>query len=212
MEISVVLPVFNAGGTIAQAIASLHSQTLAPVEIIVVDDGSTDDTGLGDLGADPLIRIVRRPNGGPAAARNTGVRESRGEAVAFLDADEMLTPASLAVRAACLDDHPDIEAVFGLVDCGNHRILPAYLPGGLLLRRKTFFDIAPFDENLRVGEFIDWLDRARAAGLREFCVSDVVLRRDVAKGGSHTTQREAKGFVDLARKLLERRRGDRIGT
>jgi glycosyltransferase involved in cell wall biosynthesis len=212
MKISVVLPVFNAGATIAQAVTSLHSQTQVPFEIIVVDDGSTDGTGLLDLGADPLVRVIRRSNGGPAAARNTGVRESRGDAIAFLDADDLLTPSSLAIRMACLIDHPYVEAVFGLVDCGNHRVLPAYLPGGLLIQRKAFFDIGLFDENLRVGEFIDWLDRARAAGLREFCVSDVVLRRDVTVGGVHVTQREAKGFIGLAGKLLERRRRDQFTT
>ncbi len=96
MKISVVIPTFNRGAAIAATLDSVLNQTLAPLEIIVVDDGSTDGTAdfiaahYGDK-----VRLIRQPNGGVARARNRGLRESRGEWIAFCDHDDRFHPQKL---------------------------------------------------------------------------------------------------------------------
>ena len=87
--VSVVIPAFNAARVIARAVHSVLEQDWQPIEVIVVDDGSTDGTveAVEALGA-PELRVIRQANTGAAAARNRGIRESRGAFVAFLDADD----------------------------------------------------------------------------------------------------------------------------
>jgi len=110
--VSVIVPTYNYGHLIRDALESLLSQSYPKLEIVVVDDGSTDDTPtvIGSLPGE--VEYVRCPHRGVSAARNTGLRVSRGEYVAFLDADDVLCPESIALRAAVLDQHDDIALVF----------------------------------------------------------------------------------------------------
>jgi glycosyltransferase involved in cell wall biosynthesis len=115
-RVSVVMPAYNAGRYIREAVASVLGQTEGDLELVVVDDGSTDDTAAiaATLGAaDPRVRLVQQPNSGkPAIARNRGIRESRGEIVCFLDADDVWRPEKLAACLAVLDRRPDVQLVF----------------------------------------------------------------------------------------------------
>ncbi len=109
--ISTVIPAYNAAAFIAGAVESVRAQTVPVGEIIVVDDGSTDDTprAVALLGAD--IRYLRAPNGGPAQARNRGVEMARGDWIAFLDADDRWTAEKTAEQLAALERHPDLVLV-----------------------------------------------------------------------------------------------------
>src|SRR5688500_12700331 len=93
MRITVVIPAFNSARTISRAVESVLQQNWPSLEIVAVDDGSTDDTMrvLNHLGC-PNLRVVQQANAGPAAARNRGVGEAKGEWVAFLDADDEWLP------------------------------------------------------------------------------------------------------------------------
>jgi teichuronic acid biosynthesis glycosyltransferase TuaG len=105
--VSVVMPAFNAGRHIAQSIESVLGQTFGGWELIVVDDGSTDDTAEVSrrfAAADGRVRYFRRTNGGQAAARNTGLAHARGRVVAFLDADDLWLPDKLAAQVAVLEE------------------------------------------------------------------------------------------------------------
>src|SRR5262245_39247658 len=97
--VSVVIPAFNAGQTLARAVRSALTQDWARKEIIVVNDGSTDDTHRVAESFGDSLRCLAQPNGGIAAARNRGIEESRGEFIAFLDADDEWLPSRLS---ACL--------------------------------------------------------------------------------------------------------------
>lgn len=101
------MPAYNAGRYIAESVESVRAQTFEDWELVVVDDGSADDTGdvaLRFAAADARVRYVRRPNGGQAAARNTGLGEARGRLVAFLDADDLWLPEKLALQIAVMEE------------------------------------------------------------------------------------------------------------
>jgi glycosyltransferase involved in cell wall biosynthesis len=111
VQISVVIPTYNRARWVCCAVESALRQTAGPVEVIVVDDGSTDGTG-GVLGErfGGRIRYVRQENAGVSAARNTGIRAARGEWVAFLDSDDEWEAEKLAVQGAEIEKHPEIVA------------------------------------------------------------------------------------------------------
>jgi glycosyltransferase involved in cell wall biosynthesis len=113
MKVTVLIPTYNYGRFIAEAIRSVQAQTLQDFEIIVVDDGSTDDTQAVLAGFDePRLRVVRIPNSGVAVARNTGLEQARGQYIAQLDADDRWRPTMLERTVALLDAEPDVCAVF----------------------------------------------------------------------------------------------------
>ncbi|HEY8223912.1 MAG TPA: glycosyltransferase, partial [Pyrinomonadaceae bacterium] len=107
--VSVIIPAFNSGEYIVEAIESTLRQTYPSVEIIVVDDGSTDDTRerLSDLIANQQIRYVRQDNKGLSAARNTGIRLAGGKYLQFLDADDLIEPTKLEKQVALLERATD---------------------------------------------------------------------------------------------------------
>lgn len=114
--VTVVIPAFDASNHLRECLYSVLAQAVSvPVEIIVVDDASTDDTA--EVAAScPNVRLLRlAANAGPSRARNAGIEAARGELVAFLDADDMWPEGSLAARLAVLERHPDAALVFG--DC-----------------------------------------------------------------------------------------------
>ncbi len=112
-RVSIVIPTYNYAEYLAHAIRSVLAQTLADWELIVVDDGSTDDTAsvVAEF-EDARIRYVYQDNRGPSAARNYGLDLARGEYFTMLDADDWLAPNSLADRAVLLDQYPHYGAVY----------------------------------------------------------------------------------------------------
>jgi len=113
LGISVIIPLYNKQATIGRAIRSILAQTDAPREVVVVDDGSTDQSAqaVQAFGADVLY--VKQENAGPAAARNRGVAASRYPLVVFLDADDELAPGALRDHIRCREHFPDVQASFG---------------------------------------------------------------------------------------------------
>src|SRR6201994_3251093 len=107
-RLSVVIPAFNAATTIRAAVRSTLSQTMPVLEVIVVDDGSTDATAeVVAAMEDPRVRLVSRANGGPSAARNAGIAAARGEWVAFLDSDDLWLPRYVETATAALSGAPN---------------------------------------------------------------------------------------------------------
>jgi CelD/BcsL family acetyltransferase involved in cellulose biosynthesis len=105
--VSIVMPTFNRADTIARAIASIQAQTHANWELVVVDDGSTDDTVARVRGLDPRVHVLRQDNQGVTAARNTGLGAVNGDLVAFLDSDDEWLPHHLALATAFFRAFPD---------------------------------------------------------------------------------------------------------
>ena len=112
-KVGVIIPTYNRASMVAEAIDSVLNQGFTDLEVVVVDDGSTDGTGeslkarYGDR-----IHYIYQPNQGRSAARNLGIRVSTGHYLLFLDSDDLLIPGGLAAEAAFLDAHPEIDVVY----------------------------------------------------------------------------------------------------
>ena len=116
--VSVIVPTYNYGHLISETLTSIQSQTYENWECIVVDDGSTDNTGkvVADYSAkDPRIRYIQQENRRQAAARNNGIGHSRGDYVQFLDADDMMECKKLEQQVAFLNVSPDVDIVYSNV-------------------------------------------------------------------------------------------------
>jgi glycosyltransferase involved in cell wall biosynthesis len=105
--VSVVVPVYNRGDLLRQALASVASQSWRPIEAVVVDDGSVEDIGAIVAEFPGVARMVRQDNSGVTAARNRGLQEARGEFIAFLDSDDTWDPAKISAQVALLRARPD---------------------------------------------------------------------------------------------------------
>jgi len=106
-KISVIIPTYNRREFLARAIDSVLNQSCRDFELIVVDDGSTDDTARCVAAYGEQVRCIYQANRGPAAARNIGIRASGCALIAFLDSDDRFAPEKLAVQQAAMDAHPD---------------------------------------------------------------------------------------------------------
>ncbi len=106
--VSVVIPAYNAAWCVRKAIDSVLAQDFRDFEVIVVNDGSTDDTAAVLAGYGDAIRVIDQPNGGMSSARNAGIRAARGEFIAFLDADDWWLPGKLGRQVELLRGRPDL--------------------------------------------------------------------------------------------------------
>lgn len=111
--VTVIMPVFNASATLAQALGSVLWQGYEAIEVIAVDDGSTDDSRQLLATYGDAVRVLHQSQQGPAAARNLALQHARGEYIAFVDADDVWLPGKLLSQVAYLQAHPDVSAVFG---------------------------------------------------------------------------------------------------
>jgi hypothetical protein len=161
--VSVILPVFNGERFIKEAVENIMSQDYPSLEIIIVDDGSTDKTKdiVERLPLD--LRYLRQGNGGPAAARNRGIREATGEFIAFNDVDDLWPENNLLTMVKELLEHGDIEVLHGYTQLANYNdVTGAYDSiGAALYRRSAFNKVGLFDETLIYGEDSDWFARAQ---------------------------------------------------
>lgn len=168
MKVSVIIPTYNSGPLVVEAVESVLAQTYPPAEIIVVDDGSTDDTGerLAPLAG----RIVyhRQANARVAAARNAGIALSRGDAVALLDADDVWHPRKLERQIEVLAQRPDVGIVATLAFAW-----PGPMPAD-----------HPLDHD-RPRPLLDEIDFARLVVFNPLITSSVVVRREVLAAAGH---------------------------
>jgi glycosyltransferase involved in cell wall biosynthesis len=198
--VSVIIPCFNYGRFLREAVASIQRQTFADHETIVVDDGSVDDTEAvaRDLGA--AVRYIRQPNQGPSAARNTGISAARGRYIGFLDADDIWHPEKLARQVSILEGRPEVVLVYADAtyfdaatgqELGRHRERFVHVEGRILrplieagnfipsptplARRTTLDDVGGFDPTLRSSE--DWDLWLRLAARGEVAYVDESLAR-----------------------------------
>jgi glycosyltransferase involved in cell wall biosynthesis len=222
MRISVIVPAYQAAATLAETLRSIAGQTRPPDEVIVVDDGSTDGTADVARAALPSARVIVRGNGGSAAALNTGLSEAQGDLLAMLDADDLWVPEKLSAQLAAMQAAPELAGIGGHMEVfacpmmppaefARMRLaegpVPCLLCGALLLRRAAYAAIGRHNEALRVGYSIDWMHRARLAGLRFDVLPNVVLRRRIRAGSLSSRAGGADpAFLAMARLAIARQR------
>lgn len=170
-RVSAVIACYNHGRFVDGAVESILSQTYQDTEIIVVNDGSTDEhtNRLLEDYRGPRTRVIRTDNKGPGAARNTGIGASTGELILNLDADDRFRRSFLEKAVSILDSHPDV----GIVGCwaqtyGDYRYVIRYSGGtvvdalngmgcaaGSLFRRQCWDEAGGYDESIKIG-YEDW--------------------------------------------------------
>jgi glycosyltransferase involved in cell wall biosynthesis len=180
--VSVVIPTYNYGHVVTEAVESALAQTYPAVEVIVVDDGSTDDTRERLAPYGDRIRYIHQANAGLSAARNTGIRAARGEFIALLDSDDAFHPRKLELQMRYLAERPDVVLVGTRSTTDpDHRYptppepVPAreipldrlvitshFPPSSVVIRRACIDSVGLFDVNLRSTEDRDFWIRVGA--------------------------------------------------
>ena len=223
IRVSAVVTAFQCEAFLGEALDSILSQSVTPEEIVVVDDGSTDGTASVARSFSGPVRLVSRPNGGPGAARNTGVVAARGDWIAFLDGDDAWTPDKTRLQLDAAAADPSLDLVFGYAqNCVARRgtslaearggaadpPVPGLVAGSMLARRETLRSVGPFPEGLKLGEFIDWYARAQEARVASRLLHDVVLLRRI-HGANQTVRHQAAAgdYVRVLKAAIDRRRG-----
>jgi glycosyltransferase involved in cell wall biosynthesis len=225
--VSVVIPVYNGAAFLREALQSVFAQDYAACEVIVVDDGSTDDS-VACARAFPGVRVETQANQGNAAARNRGIALARGEFVALIDQDDVWRPEKLRRQVEALQAQP--AAGFSLC----HAILrlepgmtlppaynatafagafPAYFPSALMLRRATFARVGPFDPAYRSGNDSDWILRAKDAGEIMAMLPEVLLEKRVhAANQGHDIPLMKHDLMRVLRSSILRKRAAQPGA
>ncbi|MCE9547737.1 MAG: glycosyltransferase family 2 protein [Planctomycetia bacterium] len=232
--ISVIVPTYNAARYLPEALESVRRTGYSPLEIIVVDDGSTD--GTPELARQwPDVRYRYQSNAGPSAARNAGIDMASADLLAFIDADDLWTADHFERLLPPLLADPSLRFVFGTVDVIRlhesatasgadhsahsppdqqieqlHERLNAFLIGAGLYRRAAFEQVGRFDPAMRMGEDLDWIATARHKQAAHVQIAEPVMiyRR---RAGSLT---DGKTFHELnvmtaLRRSIERHRANR---
>jgi glycosyltransferase involved in cell wall biosynthesis len=221
-SVSVVIANYNMAKFVEQAIRSVLEQTQSPLEVIVVDDGSTDQSRevIRRVAVDDSrVVVIEQCNAGQTRAKNAGVAAARGTVIGFCDADDYWAPSKLELQLP-LFERPEIGLVFGRarrVDLSGAtlavvpqrywtgRVLDAlivenFIPfGTALVRSKAFRDAGGFDERYRMG--IDWEAWLRLARLHEFAFLDAVVYTYRVWEGQMSTN--TGGRFDAALRIME---------
>ena len=224
--VSVIVPVHNGAHFLAAAVDSILVQDYPALEIIVVDDGSTDaiDDAIGALPVD--VRLLRRrPRGGPSVARNIGIKDASGDLIAFLDVDDLWPRGVLQQLVDALEGDDSALIARGRAQlfrddpAGGMSYLgspgdsyPDYL-GAAVYRREAFARAGLFDVTLEFGEDGEWFTRARQAklGILEIAATTLLVRRH-AGNMTHGRTMDELGPMRVFRRFMERRRAQRDET
>lgn len=219
--VSVIVPVYNGAKFLSEAVASIRRQDYHPLEIIIVDDGSIDETAelVKSLGKD--IRYAYQRNSGPAAARNKGLGMACGELVTFLDVDDLWPPNKLQIQVTRLIKDPKVDIVLGRVkfmklpgapeiniqfESPDSTLVNAYLGSGVF-RKSAFDKVGNFDETLRYSEDQDWFLRAREQGISMVIIEQATLYYRLHE---HNMTRNKNAtdlqLIKVLKKSLDRRR------
>jgi glycosyltransferase involved in cell wall biosynthesis len=224
--VSVIIPVYNGEAFLKEAFESIRQQEYELLEIIIVDDGSTDKTKEIAASFEKEVRYIYQPNSGLPATRNRGVKMARGDVIAFLDVDDLWSKDKIRLQIALLRNSPSAEIVLGytqimtltgIID-GIHVFKEWGAPvlamsvGGAVFRKSVFDKIGLFDEIQRYCDDWDWFMRAR-----EFNIEMVVHKEVVQLYRRHDqnmTNQQSLGnqyFIRMLKKSLDRRRQENCG-
>jgi glycosyltransferase involved in cell wall biosynthesis len=222
--VGVVIPTLDGERYLGEAIESVLRQTHQRLDVVVVDNGSTDATRDVARTYAPDVRCVALPHRGLGAARNVGVRAVRGDHVAFLDQDDVWADRKLELQLAQFGEPTPPDLVFGHARefiSPEHEprlanrircvidLRPAALPGTMLASRASIAKVGPFSTRWATNDFMAWLLAARRIGLREVMLADHVLSRRLHDSNfSHRADVTRAEYLHVLKESLDRRRAD----
>jgi glycosyltransferase involved in cell wall biosynthesis len=227
--ISCIVPVYNGERFLGEALESILCQTYQNIEVIVVDDGSTDGTESMARKYSRRVRYHYQSNAGAPAARDEGIRLSTGELVAFLDADDLWHSEKLEHQWTRFAAKPELDLCFTHVEhfwvaemedeakqFQNHRLsqrLPSYLTQALLVRRNIFKQVGTFNVGLKFADAKDWILRAAHQGAVMEMLPEVLWYRRMHQGNHsmesdtrQMTKQMQEALLQVVRSSLLRRR------
>jgi glycosyltransferase involved in cell wall biosynthesis len=217
--VSVIIPVFNGERFLREAVESVLAQQYSSLEIIVVDDGTTDGTANVARSLPETVRYLYQTNQGPAAARNRGIEQAQGSLIAFADADDLWPADKLELQLPYLIKEPAVDIVLGrmqqvLLSEAQEIAEPAFSVnlGSAIIRKCVFERVGLFDETMRYSEDVDWFMRARESGAAIVTIDAVTLlyrqhEENMTRGKSTSELNVLKAL----KKSLDRRR-ERTGS
>ena len=226
--ISCIVPVFNGERYLDEALDSIFAQTYRPLEVIVVDDGSTDTTAEVTTRYGDHITYIWQANAGPSAARNRGVETASGAFIAFLDADDIWHKEKLACQMTRFETRPELEICLSYAQNlwipdlkqeeerfsdSDLAIAKPHLPSGGVVKRALWERVGPFNTSLKHRDAMDWLARAREAGAVMETVPDVLVFRRIHQDNLSRRRRQSDDADELVRSVktildLRRRKSD----
>lgn len=215
-KVSVIITVYNGEKYIEETLQSIVEQAYPNLEIVVVNDGSTDNTAniLKEFPAE--INYHYQKKSGIATGWNRGVKEASGRFISFIDADDTWTKGKLNSQVEFLNENPDVDIAFGYaqefsisdnLEIKRNNPIAGVGAGTMMIQKKRFLDIGFFNPEWRKGIFCDWYLRATEAGLKIHMDSTVMLNRRIHDSNHGVVQRDK--YVDYVRMLkasLERKR------
>jgi glycosyltransferase involved in cell wall biosynthesis len=224
-SVSVIIPTYNYGRFIAEAIESVLRQSLRPIEILVVDDGSTDDTREIVKSFNDDVGYVYQSNAGVCAARNLGAAESRGELICFMDADDTMVPESIEKQVAkfaedgvglvhCglrLVDDDTRETIELKLEGGEDGVADNLLlwegpviagPGAVVVSREAFSAVDGFDTEMKVGEDWDFCYRVARKFKVRFVAEPLVIYRQHASAAHRNVAEMERGMAKFYEKAF----------
>lgn len=215
-SISVIIPVYNAESFLAEAVQSVQEQTFKASEIIIVDDGSTDQSLKLARSLEPHVTVYSQANQGAAAARNFGVNVSQGNLLAFLDADDLWELDKLEKQLKVLYEFPELDMVFGhmqqfyenrTVTNTENKILAGLSHETLLIWKDNYMRVGQLETKWKVGEFLDWYARAKDLGLKDMLLPDLVAKRRIHDNNFGIREKNAShDYLKVIKASLDRRR------
>ena len=221
-DVSIIIPVYNGERYLGEAIQSVLDQHYRPLQLIVVDDGSTDGSARIAKSFGDAIRYCYQENQGTASAFNHGLDFADGAYLAFLGADDLWTPEKTGLQMAAFEIHPGVDMVSGHVKQffsselegvmkGKVQFPSEPIPGqvipAMLIRREAFFRVGKFETHWQVGAEMSWYLRAMEIGLQVMMLPDIVLLRRIHKDNKGITKRHlGVQRVQILKAALDRRR------
>ncbi len=189
--VTVVIPVYNSAKFLAAALDSVFAQTYRPIEVIVVDDGSTDNSA--EIVRDyPKVQYFYQSNQGVSVARNVAIAAAKGEFIAFLDADDLWKPEKLSLQIAYMLENPDI-GITGtkainflesdtqlppwLRDDPNWEEEKVMIPSTMVVHKSVFSQVGDFSPDYRASQDTEWLWRAKDAKIPMFNINEILTLR-----------------------------------
>ena len=191
--VSVIIPVFNGESYLNQALESIIQQNYTPLEVIVVDDGSTDGSG-AIARSFPGVRYIQRNHQGVAHAWNAGVAAATGDLISFLAQDDIWSRDKLQVQVRYMQEHPEVDYSVAHMKCFLEPGCPhppgfrreqleaevvGRIPETLAARRSVFDIVGLFNTDLTTAQDVDWFARAKDGGLTMGILPEVLLFRRI---------------------------------